>query len=170
MDDEALFTAVRSALLVGTADRGLMVTVWQADNPTTQGRTSGPTIWLHRAMGDRRYGWTRRADDADGVQQEEQLVETTLQINTLDPSPDAYPSDLGNVAIDILQGGVALTALRAAGLAVLRITDLRTPAVRNDQQEFEVTPGFDVTLQHRRKRAVDVPDAYPVTFRGVYRV
>lgn len=163
MDDEALFTNVRAVLVAGIGN----VAVRQDFQPTTQGPIVGKSLYMHKAA-ERRYGWRRSADDANGVHVETQLIESTIQITAYDPDEDGYPMMIAQDAADLLQSDAGQAALRALGLSPFRVTDVRPPFLVNAEQRFESSPNFDIVLQHERTRAYEVADA--TVLGGIYRV
>jgi hypothetical protein len=163
MDDEALYAALRSVLVVGIGD----VAVRQDYQPSTQGRQAGNALYMH-IVTVKRYGWRKSVDDAFGVHTETQLIETGVQITAYDPRDDGYPGDIAALAIDLLQSDEGLAQLRAAGLKPLRVTDVRPPFFTNDREQFEGSPNFDIMVEHESTRVYDVPDALPVA--GIYPI
>lgn len=174
MNDLALFTAVRAALLAGLADNGQSaVPVIQLDQPTLQGRPSGPALLFQKIGGDRRYGWVKREDvpdpdDADVmIHRETQFYESTLQVEALGPPatsdgtalPTSTASDLVNLAAGILQGDKAMAALRVLGIGVLRVGAVRNPFMKNDRDQYEAVPSFDLVVTHEQIMLSTTPTA-----------
>lgn len=171
MNDLALFAAVRTVLLSGLAANGQStVPVVQMDQPTLQGRPNGPALLFQKLPGDKRYGWTKREDAPDPdnpalmIHTETQFCETTLQIEALGPQPGATlpsstPSDLVNLAAAILQSDAAIAALRASGLGVLRVTQVRNPMMKNDRDQYEAVPSFDLVVTHEQVMVSTTPAA-----------
>lgn len=157
MTEYDLFVALRAALVAQAARFPNGTTFVRANAPVVQGRPSGPSV-LFFPVGSRRYGWLRRDEvwDADAgryVHREVQAYETTVQFEALGPPPVAGVStptvtaaDLVNTAAAVLQSDKALASLRAAGLGVLRVTDVRQPYMQNDRDQFEAVPSFDLIV------------------------
>lgn len=163
MTDEEIFVAVRSVLLGTTSPP---VRVLQQYQPTTEGRVGGKVLYMY-LLPTKRYGWLKRADRSDGSHVETQQMESTMQITALDP--DGYPMDLCRAASDRLQSDEGLAALAVLGLRPLRVTDLRNPFFKNDRDDYEASPNFDIVLEHKHVREYGVPDAVP-KFDGIYGV
>lgn len=173
MNDLTLFTAVRTVLLSGLAANGYAtVPVVQLDQPTLQGRPDGPALLFQKLPGDKRYGWVKRedTDDPDNpaqmIHRETQFYETTLQIEALGPQPvpgaalpSSTASDLVNLAAAILQSDAAIASLRAAGLGVLRVTQVRNPFMKNDRDQYEAVPSFDLVVTHEQVMLSTTPAA-----------
>jgi hypothetical protein len=141
----------------------------QADQPSKQGRPTGPAVLLSNQP-QRRYGFVRRDDRWDSlasimVHTETQIMETTFQAGALfeqDPkAADAATSptagDLLNYVARILQSDAGRAALIAGGADIERITDIRTPYFKNDRENFEASPSFDFTLIHTFVDVSSVP-------------
>lgn len=168
MTDYARAVTIRAAMLAGLVD----VPVIQFDPLTTQGRPSGPTVLFQKTGGDRRYGWTKREDVPDPdvagqmIHRETQFYESTYQFEAVGPSaqpgvtlPTATPSDLVNRAAAVAQSDAFMAALRVAGLAVLRVTDVRNPFMQNDRDQFEAVPSFDLVVTHEQIMLSTTPAA-----------
>ena len=174
MNDLTLINAVRTVLLAGLAANGQStVPVIQFDLPTLQGRPSGPAVLLQKLPGDKRYGWTKREDYPDPdvptqmIHRETQWYESTLQIEALGPPaasdgaalPSSTASDLVNLAAAILQSDRAIADLRVLGLAVLRVTTVRNPFMKNDRDQYEAVPSFDLVVTHEQVMLSTTPAA-----------
>lgn len=124
-----------------------------------QGASSTSIVYFFK-VADRRYGWTGRRDDYDVPSGEfahtdSQQYETTYQFSALvpqDPSNVASltESDVLNMVSSIMQTDALLSAFRAAGVGVQRITDVRNPFIVDDRDRFEAVPSFDIVLTHYR--------------------
>ena len=167
MTDYARAVVIRAAMLAGLVN----VPVIQFDPLTTQGRPSGPTV-LFQKIGDRRYGWTKREDvpDEDAptlmIHRETQFYESTYQFEAVGQSPQpgvtlptATASDLVNLAAAVAQSDAFMATLRLAGLAVLRVTDVRNPFMQNDRDQFEAVPSFDLVVTHEQIMLSTTPAA-----------
>lgn len=160
MLEQALLALVRATLLAelpnGTA-------VLQKNNPVSVGASSVPTVYLETIIPGQRVGWLGRRDrdtaTEDMTHEEEQWLETTLQISALVTLVDGQPSaaDLCQMAADILQGDAGLRALAASRVRPLRATTSRTVQIVNDRQQFEANPSFDIVLSHVQIRSSVTP-------------
>lgn len=137
----------------------LDVGVLQKYQPTITGAPSGPTIFLHHVH-SKRYGVLGRQEvntpTPDFTHLETQWWETTIQVgctarrNPQDPNFLTLPSalDIVNVASDILQGDKGLALLAVQRVRPLRITQVRDLRFKNDSDQYEAQPSFDIVLSH----------------------
>lgn len=133
---------------------------------TQQGATSGPYVYFVK-VGDHRYGHPQRADVWDSValamrHTEKQTYETTYQLSAWIPQDSAdvislTESDILNIVSGIMQSDAILTAFRAKGAGILRVTDVRNPYIVDDRDRFEAVPSFDVVLTHKRDTVAMLP-------------
>lgn len=162
-----LFTNIIGTQLI--AQNYTDVTILATNQPTQQGVRSGPTIYYNKVF-DTRYGFPKRENQIDPddfntlLRIETQYIETTFQISTLvvnDPAaPDTYTaSDLANTVAMMLASEYSIDTLRAAGVGILRITDIRIPVFTDDRERFETNPNFDFVLTHKRVNIARVPIA-----------
>lgn len=151
------------ALLQVTLTDGLVATnlpsvdVRQAYQPSITGRPIGPAVLLSNQP-SQRYGFLKRDDvwDAEAgrmIHTETQIWTTTFQCGALaeqtpsvDPALALTAGDLVRRASTILQSDAGRGQLQAGGAGVLRITEVRAPYFKNDQDTFEASPSFDFTL------------------------
>lgn len=156
----------------------LTITCYRSYNPTQQGAPDDGIVVLHR-LGSKRYGSPRRASHWDGdseVFTETQLYETTFQVDGLmiENPVTATASTVTTVDIvqsvaEYLQSYDGLAALRAAGLSILRITDIRLTYITDDRNRDEAAPSFDFVLLHESVTIAETP--YIQTFEaGLYPV
>lgn len=125
--------------------------------PTQQGANTGPTLYVHK-LHDHRYGYRGVRNDYDQatdtfIKTEVQYLLTEYQVTGLsiqDPKDISTMTagDITNIAAMIMAQEETLTAFRAVGLGILRITDVRSPTMQNDKGRFEFSPSFDFTLTH----------------------
>lgn len=174
--DAELFTLIRAQLVSGLADNGLSAEVLQNFQPTQEGAATGPALYMHK-IGDRRYGFpeqrqawndTAGSFDVSSVQ----WYESTFQITAWRPetaTSEATASDLANFAAEWLQTAWVQANLIAAGVNILRVTEVRNPFVVNDRDQFMAEPSFDFTLTHARTIMSTTPPADPIE-PGIYRV
>lgn len=173
MYDAAIFTAVIAVLRAGMGMDAATLDIAQMYQPRAAGRPTTRALLLHK-VGERRYGQVKREDvpDPDNpaamLHRETQSYETRLQVNGFAKPPPAEgapdpteptASDLLNRAAAVLQSDAAIVAFRAAGIGVLRITDVRNPHFRNDRDQFEASPSFDFILTHDQVTVTTTPAA-----------
>lgn len=173
MKTNDLIIAVRSAVIQVMTARGVGIPVKQSYQPTTQGTLSGFLLHLHD-ISETRYGfeqkkdvWNEDTEQFDHVQS--QQIETTLQFGAIGPqnpedNAEFTLSDYVRAAASALQSDVCLGLLRAAGIGLTRIRDVRIVYAIDDKDLHEENPSFDATFTHRDT----VIDALPaVTAREV---
>ena len=128
-----------------------------------QGAASAAYVYFVK-IGDHRHGSPKRSDVYNEVtglfdHTETQTYETTYQFSAWvpqDPSnvTQLTESDTLNIVSGIIQSDAILAAFSAAGVGVLRVTDVRNPYIVDDRDRFEAIPTFDIVLTHQRKTAV----------------
>lgn len=142
------------------------VPVYQSFQPTQEGVPTGPAAFIHK-IGDRRVGSPGRTDIFDEEEEEFQHTETqpyatTFQISGLasqDPAtPNQYTaSDIINFMAYILQSSATLVSLRAQGLGIERVMDVRNPYFVDDRGRNEASPSLDFVITHKQIVTSEVP-------------
>lgn len=179
MTDNQLIILFRTIIATGLTAKGYTgVPIIAAAQPTQQGIPTGATVYFTKLY-DKLYGSLARSNETDPedpnfiIRTETQQYETTFQINTLviqNPSSINYTaSDLANDVALILMNEDSLTALHAADVGLLRITDVRAPVFTDDKGRYEYSPNFDFTLTHKRTTAGRV-QVIESTEIGLYRI
>lgn len=180
MNENALFTALFGIITPAvTATSGMSAVVGkQSYQPTQQGVPEGPVYYLSRLF-DKRYGYLRRDDEwneatSTMVHTETQVMESTFQVDALWTQDPAVPAqltagDLVRRISSIMQSDATRAALKAAGVAVLRVQEIRNPKFANDKDRFQASPSFDFTVQWTLTTVTTTPhiDAYEA---AIYRV
>lgn len=158
MTDNQIYAILFPLIKGGLTSRGVTgVEVLQNAQPTQQGTPSGPAVFLSMLRPVPR-GHVRRDSVYDrdtGVMSETELqtYEQTYQVNALsaqDPTDvnKLTASDLVKVVRQIVQSSAFIASIRASGLGILRVNELRNPAFVNDKDRFEYSPSFDFTLTY----------------------
>lgn len=178
MTDNDLFGLVRRVILAGLVARGLNGwDVARSFEPEQSGQNTAPTVYLFK-IGDRRHGSPSQSDKWDetpGIMRRiiTQQMETTMQAAVrMDERTDEFaltPSDALLMVADIIQTDEGLAAMRAAGVGILRIADVRNSYNVNDRNQFAADPSFDFVLTYCRTRDATSPHAVSVE-RSVNRV
>lgn len=138
-----------------------------------QGAATQPWVWFVK-VSDHRHGHAYRSNVWDEgasrmVHTESQVVETTYQFTASVPAASTlYAADLLQDVAGLVQSDGFLTALRAAGVGVQRVTDVSNPYLQNDQDRFESVPTFDIVLTHQRSRVVEGNVLQSIEL-GIYR-
>lgn len=162
MRDAALYDLMRSNLVAQVPLRhptplGYVMRYQYAQ----AGRPAEPTLWFFK-VGDKRIGQRRSSSKWDGTQMvrtELQLMETTMQISASRDfkTGQLSASDTVNIVAGVMQSDRWIVSLRPDHVQVLRVTDVITQRTRNDSNQWEETPHFDIVLQHTDKWIDDVP-------------
>jgi len=134
--------------------------------PLPAGATTGPTVYFVKIT-DKRYGSSKRKDvwnipDEQFDHAEIQTYETSYQFSAWIPQDVADPdrlteSDILNIVSGIMQSDTILQAFRAAGVGVIRVTEVRNPYEVDDRNRFEAVPSFDIVFTHTRERVTTLP-------------
>lgn len=165
MTENEIFTAVRQVLLEGFTDLQVDGDVKRNYQPTKQGANSKPTIYFSKAS-QRRYGHLQRADirDDDTMRHiEKQLYETIIRFTgqVLEAPNTSYTSsDLLDDAAFVLQRDKTRLALRDKGIGIQRITDIRHVFNVDEQDKYQSTPSFDITITHSQIKETTSPIIY----------
>lgn len=173
MDDRETYTALIAVLRAGMGLAANVLEIAQSNQVRASGRPTTRALLLVK-VGERRYGHVKREDVPDPldplsmIHRETQIYETRVQINGMaKPAPvrgelepgEPSASDILNQAAAVLQSDVGMAALRVAGIAPLRITEVRNPTFRNDQDQFEASPSFDFFFTHDQVTVTSTPAA-----------
>lgn len=175
MTDGELMTLVIATLTAGIdANYAPLkpVTIKQAYQPRTTGAPSGTSILLtigtQRRFGSIRHHneWIEPVGPTPGYNKrtETQVWEASFQCNAqVLPPPQPKPlqafsaGDLASAASWILQGIDGRALLRAGGCGIYRITDIRSPYFKNEQNQFQASPSFDFVLNYEETRTFTSP-------------
>jgi hypothetical protein len=159
MTDNDLFKLVRPALIAKLLTYGITIGVEQSYKPTNHGANTLPTIYIHKLF-DKRYGFVKKSEMWNSLtsvfdHHETQQYETAFQINALailNPADinSKTASDLVNYAAAAMQSDYMQANLLAAGVGILRVTEIRNPYFVNDLNRFEASPSFDFVLTHKQ--------------------
>lgn len=155
MTDNATYQLLKPIIENGMTAQGLTCDLLRSNQPTVSGARSTPSLYLSK-INDHLHGTPRRYSQTINDEFkliDEQTVESTFQITAwVRQTPESVnaPDDYAHMAKSILQTEETINAFVAAGCAVLRITDIRTPYMQDDRDEFQMFPSFDFTLIHKR--------------------
>ena len=166
MTDVELRTFLRAQLLAIMPMYGFSgVPVIASNQPTAEGRETGPAIYFH-SLDEQREGWQSRTYTHTNVADtltESQILATTMQVSVAAPQTDnlslPQASDICRAASLALQSSQFLDALKEQhpGSGVRRVTAIRRPYIVNDQGQFEMVPSFDITITHAVKFTTTAP-------------
>lgn len=131
-----------------------------------QGADSTAYVYFVK-LADRRYGSPAKKDVFDAqagtfTHSEIQQYETTYQFSAWVPQDPKdvtglTESDILNTVSSIMQSDAIISAFNAAGVGILRVTDVRNPYILDDHDQFEAVPSFDVILTHKRTSVSTIP-------------
>lgn len=153
MRDEQLYDLMRSKLVAQVPLRhpsplGYVMRYQYAQ----AGRPKEPTLWFYK-VADKRYGQRKSTSKWDGtamLRTESQVVETTMQISATRDfvKGQATASDTLNVVAGVMQSDRWIESLRPDHVQVLRVSNIVTDRTRNDSNQWEESPHFDIVLTH----------------------
>lgn len=158
MRDRELIAAVIAAASPVLTARALPSAIKQAQQPTAQG-TPIATTYFGQVITERRYGfeqfaevWNPLTEQFDTFQS--QQIETVVQFGVSGPQNPALLTenslpDLVRALASAIQSERCRTALRAAGVGLQRVRDIRIVYAIDDRNQHEASPSVDVTLTHR---------------------
>ena len=168
MNDKQLAALIMSQVLPAMqahpdlADVGLL----RNYQPTQQGAYTTPKVYFFKVT-DRRYGHPKRRETWNTLagrfdHAEVQAYESTYQFSAQVPQDPAATtalteSDVLNVVSGIIQSDTILSTFQAAGVGILRVTDVRNPYIVDEYTRYEAIPTFDVVFTHERVIAATLP-------------
>ena len=140
--------------------------VMQKNNLTQEGVPSAPTVFFEKLF-DYAYGWpgtTRKAvmNKKEFLDKTTQQWEATFQISAMvrQIETDATlptASDVVQYVKIFLQTPTVMRRLRALGLGLLRITNVRNPYFQDDHNQIEANPNFDMVVTYQRSILMITP-------------
>lgn len=170
----ALITEIENQLTIyGLAN----FRVTRSNQPTNQhaGATLGKSkyVVLVTPISNPKIGWGRKYNDDETVTITHNQAKT-YQIDALvdfDPSDlnDIPASDLCSIVSDMIQQPDAIRNLRDSGVRVENCGDVRPTFSVNNEDRFESTPSFDLTVTYNSQYTKSAPDIDGVnhTLEGV---
>lgn len=158
MTDREVQTLLKSFLLFTLTFSGYNVHVQRGFNATTQGADSLPTIAFTKIT-SRRYGFQGRKYDYDSINDvftltESWFLETRYQLNILLNQDVGDPTSLSafdvlDLAAGLLQTESARVFFWASEVGIERVTDIRTPSSKDDNDLFVADASFDIVLTYQ---------------------
>lgn len=165
LTDNQLIALFGGIITAGLVENGITADLAQSYQPTKQGVNNNTTIYFFK-INDKRYGWVNRSNRWDEltskmVYTETQIVESTFQINALvkqNPQVLSHTaSDVVNIVASIMQSQSTIQTLKAAGVGIYRITEIRNPYFMDDKDQYEASPSFDFTLVYNQSIITTAP-------------
>lgn len=171
MTDNELIIILAEKIEAAVAQAGWSYVVIQKNGPEQQGIPSNPAVFFEKIF-DHRYGHpivkqTYQSIPNNFAENNKQIYETTFQISALviqDPSDILKPtaSDVANQICMYLQSRTIISELRAQGVSMLRVTEVRNPYFVDDKDRFEGHPTFDFVVYSQRDITLTVPSVIRV--------
>ena len=168
MTDNELINIIATQLELAVANAGWDYKVIQKNDPQQEGIPSEPGIFFEKLF-DHPYGFPIINNTYNSVpdnfsETNLQVYETTFQVTSLviqNPDDLTIPtaSDAANQMLMFMQSRTTVAALRALGVSLLRITQVRNPYFVDDRNRFEGHPNFDIIVYSKREITFTVPAA-----------
>lgn len=158
MRDRELIAAVIASAVPVLQLRALPTAIRQSQQPTAQG-TPSTTTYYGQIITERRHGfeqfaeiWNETTQQFDTFQS--QQVESVIQFGVSGPQDPANLTqetlpDLVRALASAIASERSRASLRAAGIGLLRIRDVRVVYAVDDKNHHEASPSVDITLTHR---------------------
>lgn len=167
MRDPVIFAALKPILADGFVASAMMGVHLERGFPAANvGAEDGPALYIAK-VSDRPLGHPRRVerldvDDPQGpvfIHEMRQWMESTFQATAVlrQEASGITASDVANEGRAILQLDETIDRLREAGLAILRVVEVRNPPEQNERGQFEFFPNFDFVLEHEQVTMRRVP-------------
>ena len=150
--------------------------ILQSFQPTDLGAFDGSVVYFYK-LGDYRYGFSQMeaywdTNTSQMIESEVQRYETSFQITAWNGVPSLtqnVTSDIINTVAATLQSQYCVTTLEAAGVGILRVTNIRNENFVDDRDRFNFAPSFDFTLTHKvlntsviQPSSEFIPGIYPI--------
>ena len=165
-----LFQAIKPLIDAALAAAGVSAVLTQSYQPTQQGTAAVTQVFMQQ-LTSKRYGWVKRSEVWNVLNQnfdhvESQRMETVFQVGATTVMNQSTvtqlsSSDILDIVASALQSDSSIAALWAAGIGVLRVTDINNPYFLNDKDRFQSSPSFDLTVGHKHDTITSTPNAYP---------
>jgi hypothetical protein len=167
MTDNDRFKILLPLITAGLVARGVAgAAVLQKPQADQQGVPSGISVYL-TIIAPIPRGHVRRDtvvnDDLNTMTETElQTWEVTYQVNAMsiqDPANvnQLTASDILKVVRQTIQSSAFISSIKAEGLGILRVNELRNTPFVNDKDRYEYSPSFDFTLTHDELYTVAAP-------------
>lgn len=177
MLENEIYTALVALINAGAAN--LNVPAFKAKQrfqPTAQGIDSGPTAYVtvlfHTPVGSpERKSVPVVGQPLKVALQETQLYETTAQVTGVyaqdQDGPELTAADIANYAQAILRSEWGMGEMLAAGMALLRVGQVRAVQFQNGSDEWETAPVFDFVFTHNQVTVSQAPAVSATALRTV---
>lgn len=159
MNDKQVLKLVIKTLKDGLGEFGINgVSVLRNYQVTQQGAESNPAIYIHK-ISSNRYSYPIESNvynkDTDEIDTTTKFIRTpVLQFSARvqeSTDVDAMTSgDLLDFAADIMQMPTTISTFIDNGIGIEMISQIRDIYEKNDKDNYEHTPNFDLTLSYNR--------------------
>lgn len=160
MRDNQVIIAIIAELNNQLSDNNLSdVKVKQSYQPTQQSVSEERRIFIHKITNPQVGSGLVYNDDK---RTQQHLKRASFQFDALaqqDPSDinSLTAGDIVTIAADLLQSYDALRNLRANGVNIERVTDVRPSYFINDKDRNESSPSFDLTVTYIHEYEKEIP-------------
>lgn len=179
MRDNALITLINKNIKIGMKARGFEnIHTWQLNQPAQQGLSSDPVLYLHKVI-DNRVGSPGHLEQYDEINSVMKRVTTEIILSTYQITGTIYydaedpnaitAADIVKAAASVMQTPEFQKALIDAGVNILRIGDVNTIEVSNDETGWEKRPVFDFLVNHKDITIIEIPTLEKISCR-IHRV
>lgn len=172
MLDNELFIIIRTELIDRIANYSAHdltdVKVKRSYQPTEQNTGEDRSIFIHRVNnpqvgGGMVYIGTTRT--------EQKLKRAVFQFDALATFDESditalLPGDILTIAADLLQSYKSIRNLKAKGVTIERVTDVRPSFFINDKDRFESSPSFDLTVNYQHDYENEIPQIVGTTINN----
>jgi hypothetical protein len=175
MKDNELITLIKGELSTGlTRQSRPGVKVLQSYQPTQQGMSTDPVIYLHKLF-DVRVGSPGHREEYDEDAQVMRRTTTEVIVATYQVSgalvydytdPDAVtPADMVKAAARVMQSPEFQQALVARGANIMRVSTVKGVDVAGDTPGYEQRPLFEIDVNHTDVYITEIPTIESFVFR-----
>lgn len=160
MTDNDIIKAFLPLLKAGLTANGITADVLQSYQPTMQGARTIDSIYFFK-IDDARigspghssaYNGTTELMDETDTQLHEAVFQFSAWVRQTTTSTTTAQDLLTTVAL-IMQTRPFIEAMKALGIGVLRVTELRNPYFKDDRDQYQTSPSFDVSFSYNRSIA-----------------
>lgn len=173
MNDQQLIALIMSSFITSLTEYGFAdPTVVQSFQSDHQGENIGSAWYIHR-LTNHKYGNTGRKQTLNNVTnlfevKETRILERKFQVTALRKqdnadwdADDAF--DMAEVGAAAIESETFTSLLRAQGVSIYKITDVRAPYFQDASDENQLSPNFDFTVIYSREHNRTVAKVDTVT-------
>lgn len=177
MNDNDLIRNIISVISTALSNVGHPLDISQAYQPTSEGAPFSTGVFIHKTH-DYRIGSPQRTDvinDGTLFHNELSKIATTFEIGSavavIDPANSSAltAGDYTRMISNILQSEACILSLQAVSIGTERIQPIKQTYFRDDRDQNEVYPNFEVTFVHDdiwstviNSTTTVIPGIYPI--------